>query len=78
MISTGAEGAAGAEASLPVDAATQMKSRLIKGLAEELQKLMGTKVSVDYSSGKGKVSIHFYSDEELTQIVDLMKEAHGN
>lgn len=51
--------------------------RLIAGLAEELQKLMATKVSIDYKDAKGKIQIHFYSDDELTQIVDRLKESHG-
>ena len=51
--------------------------RLIAGLGEELQKILGTKVSIDYSNAKGKIAIHFYSDEELTQIVDRLKESHG-
>lgn len=48
--------------------------RLISGLSEELQKMLGTKVSIDYSDSKGKISIHFYSDDELTQIVDRLRE----
>ena len=51
--------------------------RLIAGLAEELQKILATKVSIDYQNSKGKIAIHFYSDEELTQIVDRLKESHG-
>ena len=47
--------------------------RLISGLAEELQKIMGTKVNIDYSNSKGKISVHFYSDEELTQIIERLK-----
>ena len=49
--------------------------RLILGLSEELQKLLGTKVSIDYKAGKGKVNIHFYSDEELSGLVDKIREA---
>lgn len=48
--------------------------RLISGLSDELQKMLGTKVTIDYSQSKGKISIHFYSDDELTQIVDRLKE----
>lgn len=48
--------------------------RLISGLSEELQKMLGTKVSIDYSDSKGKISIHFYSDDELTQLVDRLRE----
>ena len=53
---------------------TQVKARLISGLAEELQKILGTKVTIDYSDSKGKVAIHFYSDDELTQLVDKLKK----
>ncbi|MBK7961397.1 MAG: ParB/RepB/Spo0J family partition protein [Bdellovibrionales bacterium] len=51
--------------------------RLIKGLSEELQRKLGTKVNIDYLNSKGKISIYFYSDEELTKIVDHLKEAHS-
>lgn len=54
-----------------------MKQKLVSGLAEDLQKALGTKVSIDYLNSKGKVSIHFYSDEELTQIVERLKDRHG-
>ncbi len=47
--------------------------RLIMGLAEELQKIMGTKVNIDYNNSKGKISVYFYSDEELTQIIERLK-----
>ena len=53
---------------------TQVKERLINGLAEELQKILGTKVTIDYSDSKGKVAIHFYSDDELTNLVDKLKK----
>lgn len=47
--------------------------KLIAGLAEEVQKLLSTKVDIDYKNSKGKISIHFYSDDELTQIIDRLK-----
>lgn len=53
---------------------SNVTQRLINGLGEELQKLMGTKVNIDYSNSKGKISIHFYSDDELTNLVDRLKE----
>lgn len=49
--------------------------RLISGLSEELQKILGTKVTIDYKSGKGKMGIHFYSDDELTGIVEKLRGA---
>jgi ParB family chromosome partitioning protein len=47
--------------------------RLVDGLSAELQKLLGTKVQIDYSHSKGKVSISFYSDEQLTQLVEKLR-----
>lgn len=52
-----------------------IKSRLVSGLSEELQKTLGTKVTIDYSDSKGKISVHFYSDDELSDIVEKIKEA---
>lgn len=49
--------------------------RLIEGLSQELQKLVGTKVAIDYSEGKGKLQIHFYSDDQLTQIIEKIRGA---
>jgi ParB family transcriptional regulator, chromosome partitioning protein len=60
------------DAALPSAGVTQ---RLISGLSDEMQKLLGTKVSIDYKSGKGKMSIHFYSDDELTAIVEKLRGA---
>lgn len=53
---------------------SNVTQRLISGLSDELQKLLGTKVTIDYAGSKGKISIHFYSDEELTQIIEKMRE----
>ena len=53
---------------------TNVTQRLISGLSDELQKMLGTKVNIDYSNSKGKISIHFYSDDELTNLVERLKE----
>lgn len=44
-------------------------------LGEELQKLIGSKVSLDYDDGKGRITIQFYSDEELNQIADTLRDS---
>ncbi len=49
-------------------------NRLIAGISEELQKMLGTKVAIDYTQGRGKISIHFYSDEEFSQTVERLKK----
>ncbi len=53
---------------------SNVTQRLMSGLGDELQKLLGTKVNIDYSNSKGKISIHFYSDDELTNLVERLKE----
>lgn len=50
-----------------------MKS--VHQLISEMQKLLGTKVSIDYSKGKGRVHIDFYSDEELNGFVEKVRKA---
>ncbi len=49
-------------------------ARLINGISDELQKMLGTKVAIDYAQGKGKISIHFYSDDEFSQTVERLKK----
>ncbi len=52
--------------------------RLISGLSDELQKLLGTKVTIDYQNSKGKMSIYYYSDDELTNIVEKLRSGVKN
>ena len=46
----------------------------LQDLSEELQKLLGTKVNIHYHKGKGQLSIHYYSDDELNQLTDRLRE----
>ena len=55
------------------DLKSNVTQKLIAGLAEELQRLLSTKVEIDYKNSKGQVRLSFYSDEELTQLVDRLK-----
>jgi ParB family chromosome partitioning protein len=52
-----------------------LSQKLAQGLAEDMQKMIGTKVAIDYANGKGKISISFYSDDQLTQITENIKTA---
>lgn len=45
----------------------------LRVLQEELQRVLGTKVRLDYRQGKGKIEIEYYSDEELERILDFMR-----
>jgi ParB family chromosome partitioning protein len=61
-----------------VKAATPMgldvSSKLVEALAGELQKLIGTRVVIDYADKRGKLSVYFHSDEQLTEIVERMRK----
>lgn len=52
---------------------SNVKEKLVQGLSEELQKILGTKVNIEYNNGKGRISISYFSDEELTNIVEKLK-----
>jgi ParB family chromosome partitioning protein len=51
------------------------KIRLAEASSLELQRLIGTKVSIDYNMGKGKITLAFYSDEEFNDIVEKIKKS---
>ena len=50
-----------------------VSQKFMAGLGEELQKSIGTKVSIDYDKGRGRIAIHFYSDDELNGIVERLR-----
>ncbi len=47
-------------------------AKLANELAEQIQKKLGTKAEINYKSGKGQVVLHFYSDDQLTQIYEKL------
>ncbi len=49
--------------------------RLAANIVADLQKLIGTKVTIEYADSKGKLSIHFYSDDELNQLNENIRKA---
>ena len=40
---------------------------------EELKAILGTKVTIGPTAGKGKIEIEYYSGEELNRLIDLLK-----
>jgi ParB family chromosome partitioning protein len=46
----------------------------VKEIEENLRDILGTKVTVHYSPKGGSVVIHYYSDEELTSIIDKISK----
>lgn len=51
-----------------------VSAKLVEALAGELQKLIGTRVVIDYADRRGKLSVYFHSDEQLTEIVERMRK----
>lgn len=51
----------------------KVKSPELVELEENLQRQLGTKVSVSYKQGAGKISIEYYSDEELERLLELFR-----
>lgn len=50
-----------------------LAKKLAADLADQLQKALGTKVEINYKVGKGSVEVFFYSDDQLTQIYEKLK-----
>lgn len=51
-----------------------MPEKLAQQLAQQVQKALGTKTTIAYKKGKGELSIHFYSDEQLNSIYERLVE----
>jgi len=51
----------------------KVKSPELVELEEDLQRIFGTKVSMSYRQGAGRISIEYYSDEELERLLDMIK-----
>ena len=64
-----------AEVPAPVSENDELRTKMAIILGEELQKLIGSKVEMDYAQGKGTLTVHFYSDEELNQLAERMRNA---
>ncbi len=62
-----------APAALGVD--LDVSKSFMVGLSEELQKIVGTRTAIDYNRGKGKIEIHFFSDEQLNSIVERIRDS---
>ncbi len=60
---------------VPLTADEELRSQMAEHLREELQKLLGSKVILDYTQGKGRIQIQFYSDAELNQLADRLRES---
>lgn len=60
------------ESEVTADPAQEAKAKLIHDLENKIQQNLSTKVQIEYSQGKGRVVLHFYSDDELNQLSDRL------
>jgi ParB family chromosome partitioning protein len=58
-----------------LDLKADIKKKLISSMSDELQKLMGTKVAIEYAEGKGRIVLSFYSDDEFNNITEKLNQA---
>jgi ParB family transcriptional regulator, chromosome partitioning protein len=49
----------------------------LSDLENKLRALVGTKVSIRHQGEKGKIEIEYYSEEDLTRILDVLLEAES-
>lgn len=62
-------------ADVNVNEADELKMKFVNELKGQMQKVLGRKVTIDYNNAKGKMSIYFYSDEELNEISEKVQSA---
>lgn len=54
-----------------------VNSFIYKDLEEKIKAILGTKVTVNHkANNRGKISIEYYSNEELERIMDLLESIH--
>jgi len=56
----------------PIKPKEKQRDPHLSRIAEELQHLFGTKVSIIGKSNKGKIEITYYSDDDLSRILDIL------
>jgi ParB family chromosome partitioning protein len=44
----------------------------VKAAIHSLEQALGTKVTIQESGGKGKIELHFFSDEEMHRLYDAL------
>jgi len=50
----------------------ELNTQLAQQLAQNMQKMLGTKTEIQYNKGKGHLTIHFYSDDQLNSIYERL------
>jgi len=49
-------------------------SPFVQEIEDRMRKILGTQVKVHYSPKGGKIEIHYYSDEDLDRILELLSK----
>ena len=49
-----------------------LEAKIVKDYEDKIQKKFSTKATVDYSDGKGKITISYYSKEEFNNIIEIL------
>lgn len=63
----------------PKGKSEKVNSFIYKDIEEKIKAILGTKVTVDHrANNKGKISIEYYSNDELERIVYLLESIHNN
>lgn len=63
---------------VPKQRVEKVNSFIYKDIEEKIKAILGTKVTVDHkANNRGKISIEYYSNEELERIVELLQSIHG-
>ena len=58
--------------------AEKVNSFIYKDIEEKIKAILGTKVTVDHrSNNKGRISIEYYSNDELERIIELLESIHN-
>jgi ParB family chromosome partitioning protein len=59
----------------PVGDEASLADRALQQLREDLQKVSGSRVEIDYQDGRGRVSMYFYTGDQLNELADRLKKA---
>mgnify|MGYP000104799641 CR=1 FL=1 len=51
-----------------------LEARVVSSIHEELQKILGTKIQIDYKEGAGKMTIHYYDRDQFNSLVDKLRK----
>ncbi len=57
-----------------IDDKALIRQKVIANITEKLQKTLGTKVSIEDTQGKGRIVLHYYSNDELNALIERLQD----